>query len=180
MSREVKRRRFNEAVVNMLFPQPLPPPQLQPDEEEREPVNVLREDFEGDLIPDDLEETGYSTSDDNGDGEPVRPQQLTRAQRKRLRKKKLKEDACRRGKIIGPLLPSTRNDVGDLGGGDGDVVEKEPPAVRRSAAENKLDATTNKSGEKAAGVNQKKLKQRRMAKRLAKEGLKSSSSVDNC
>ncbi|XP_042972356.1 uncharacterized protein LOC122304260 isoform X1 [Carya illinoinensis] len=179
MSREVKRRRFNEAVVNMLFPQPLPPP-LQPDEEEREPVNVLREDFEGDLIPDDLEETGYSTSDDNGDGEPVRPQQLTRAQRKRLRKKKLKEDACRRGKIIGPLLPSTRNDVGDRGGGDGDVVEKEPPAVRRSATENKLDATTSKSGEKAAGVNQKKLKQRRMAKRLAKEGLKSSSSVDNC
>lgn len=94
-----------------------------------------------------MEETGYSTSDDNGDGEPVRPQQLTRAQRKRLRKKKLKEDACRRGKIIGPLLPSTRNDVGDLGGGDGDVVEKEPPAVRRSATENKLDATTSKSGE---------------------------------
>lgn len=94
-----------------------------------------------------MEETGYSTSDDNGDGEPVRPQQLTRAQRKRLRKKKLKEDACRRGKIIGPLLPSTSDDVGDPGGGDGDVVEKEPPAVRRSAAENKLDATTNKSGE---------------------------------
>ncbi|KAF5463621.1 hypothetical protein F2P56_013779 [Juglans regia] len=176
MRREVKRRRFNEAVVNMLFPQPLSPPQLQPNEEEKEPVNVLREDFDADLIP----ETGYSTSDDNGDGEPVRPQQLTRAQRKRLRKKKLKEDACRRGKIIGPLLPSTSDDVGDPGGGDGDVVEKEPPAVRHSAAENKLDATTNKSGEKAAGVNQKKLKQRRMAKRLAKEGLKSSSSVENC
>jgi len=50
MRREEKRRRFNE--VNMLFPQPPPPPQvLWEEEEENEPVNVLRENFDMDLIP---------------------------------------------------------------------------------------------------------------------------------
>ncbi|KAK4584909.1 hypothetical protein RGQ29_022540 [Quercus rubra] len=51
-----------------------------------------------------------SASDGNDDSESG-TQKLTRAQRKRLRKKKLKEDASRRGKMIGPLLPSTKENV---------------------------------------------------------------------
>lgn len=162
-------------------------------------MNELREDFDVDLIPDDLEESGCSTSDDNGDGERG-PEKLTRAQRKRLRKKKLKEDASRRVKIIGPLLPSTGDGCG-IGGGDA-VLGKEPPAVRYSAADKELDVTVDQSGEepntcprrheqphkpsqkdtpgeKGECANQKKLKQRRMAKRVAKERLKSSN-VEKC
>ncbi|KAB1214925.1 Serine carboxypeptidase-like 18 [Morella rubra] len=124
----------------------------------------------------DLEESGCSTSDDNGDGERG-PEKLTRAQRKRLRKKKLKEDASRRVKIIGPLLPSTGDGCGS-GGGDA-VLGKEPPAVRYSAADKELDVTVDQSGEKGECANQKKLKQRRMAKRVAKERQKSSN-VKKC
>ncbi|XP_062177971.1 uncharacterized protein LOC133882773 isoform X2 [Alnus glutinosa] len=142
MRREEKRRRFNEAVVDMLFPQPPPPPQVlgeeEEEEEENEPVNILREDFDTNLIPDDLEESGCSACDDT-DGESGPRRKLTRAQRKRLRKKKLKEDASRRGNIVGPLLrPSTSESEG----GD---VETEPPDVRRNVAEKKVDATAANS-----------------------------------
>ena len=82
-----------------------------------------------------MEKSSCSASDGNDDSESG-TQKLTRAQRKRLRKKKHKEDASRRGKIIGPLLPSTK-EVGDGGCTGG---------VRRIAAEN-VDATSDKSGE---------------------------------
>lgn len=241
MRREEKRRRFNEAVVNTLFPQSPPPPQVVSEEEENETVNILRDDFDMDLIPDDLEESGCSACDDT-DGESGPRRKLPRAQRKRLRKKKLKEDASRRGNITGPLLPSTseseagrsgggggvieteppgvrrnaakskvdatadnsgenkkklkedasrhgiiigpllpstgESEAGDCGGGGGDV-ETEPPDVRHNATEKKVDATADNSGEEAASANKKKLKHRRMAKRLAKERLKSSN-MENC
>ena len=84
-----------------------------------------------------MEKSSCSTSDDNDndDGGESGTQKLTRAQRKRLRKKKLKEDASRRGKIIGPLLPSS-NDDGDVG-------------VRQNAAEN-VGAASDKSGEESS------------------------------
>lgn len=62
-----------------------------------------------------------SSSDDN-DGEKGGSGRLTRAQRKRLRKKKLKEAAPQRRKIIGPLLPGSSD--------DGNVAE----SVRQNAA----------------------------------------------
>jgi hypothetical protein len=72
---------------------------------------------------------------------------LPRAQRKKLRKKKLKEDASCRGNITGPLLPSTsESEAGNCGGGGGDV-ETEVPDTRRNAAEKKVDATADNSGE---------------------------------
>lgn len=160
MNREEKRRRFNEALVNMLYPQP-----PQPEEEEK-PVNLLEEEFDVDLISDDLEKSSCSTSDDNDndDGGESGTLKLTRAQRKRLRMKKLKEDASRRGKIIGPLLPSS-NDDGDVG-------------VRQNAAENVV-AASDKSGEQPGCASQKKGKQRRIAKRLAKERSKLAT-VEHC
>ena len=48
---------------------------------------------------------------------------LTRAQRKRLRKKKLKEAACNRREIIGPQLPGKSED------------DQQSEGVRRNAAE---------------------------------------------
>ncbi|KAK4584881.1 hypothetical protein RGQ29_022526 [Quercus rubra] len=163
MNREQKRRRFNEALVNMLYPQPSPPP---PEEEEK-PVKLLEEEFAVDLTSDDLEKSSCSASDVNDDSESGQ-QKLTRAQRKRLRKKKLKEDASRRGKMIGPLLPSTK-EVGDDGCTGG---------VRQNAAEN-VDAASDKSAEQPACANQKKRKHRRMAKRLAKERCKIAD-VEHC
>jgi hypothetical protein len=92
---------------------------------------------------DDLEESGCSACDDT-DGESGPRWKLPRAQRKR---KKLKEDAFRRGNIAGPLLPSTsESEAGDCGGGGGDV-ETEPPGVRRNAAKKGVDATVDNSGE---------------------------------
>ena len=82
-----------------------------------------------------MEKSSCSASDVNDDSESGQ-QKLTRAQRKRLRKKKLKEDASRRGKMIGPLLPSMK-EVGDDGCTGG---------VRQNAAEN-VDAASDKSGE---------------------------------
>lgn len=52
--------------------------------------------------PDHAETACYS-SDGIDEGAP---EKLTRAQRKRIRKRKLKEAASSRRKIIGPLLPS--------------------------------------------------------------------------
>ncbi|KAK7844580.1 uncharacterized protein LOC111989276 isoform X2 [Quercus suber] len=164
MNREQKRRRFNEALVNMLYPQP--PPSPPPEEEEEKPVKLLEEEFAVDLSSDDLEKSGCSTSDDNDDSESG-TQKLTRAQRKRLRKKMLKEDASRRGKMIGPLLPSTK-EVGDDGCTGG---------VRQNAAVN-VDAASDES-EQPACANQKKRKHRRMAKRLAKERCKIAD-VEHC
>lgn len=163
MNREQKRWRFNEALVNMLYPQPPPSP---PPEEEEKPVKLLEEEFAVDLSSDDLKKSGCSTSDDNDDSESG-TQKLTRAQRKRLRKKMLKEDASRRGKMIGPLLPSTK-EVGDDGCTGG---------VRQNAAVN-VDAASDES-EQPACANQKKRKHRRMAKRLAKERCKIAD-VEHC
>lgn len=91
-----------------------------------------------------LGEIGSSSTSDEG-GNDGGSQKLTRAQRKRLRRKKLKEHACRRRKIIGPLLPPQIEDE-DVEGNSifgGDKLENEPPTVRCYAAEEAY----NKPGE---------------------------------
>ncbi|PQM37158.1 uncharacterized protein Pyn_15557 [Prunus yedoensis var. nudiflora] len=152
MRREEKRRKFNEAVLNTLFPPPSPPSITT---NEDVPLSILLQDFE-----EDLGESGSATTsgDDDGSGESE-PQRLTRAQRKRLRKKKLKEDASRRGELIGPLLPPTV-----------DRGENEAQGVRRNASEEPDAAIVEKPGdEPPACSNQNKVKQRRKAKKLARE-----------
>ncbi|XP_024932081.2 uncharacterized protein LOC107424921 isoform X2 [Ziziphus jujuba] len=174
MSSQEKRRKFNEAVVNMLFPPPPPPPHPQDGDE---PLNILSEGFDAELFSGPkkyelgLGEIGSSTTSDEDDdgggggggGNDSGSQKLTRAQRKRLRKKKLKEDASRRRKIIGPLLPPHN-----------DKLENDPPTVRCYAAEEAFD----KPGEPSNLGPQNKLKQRRMAKKLARKSLKVSSEED--
>ncbi|TXG59948.1 hypothetical protein EZV62_014521 [Acer yangbiense] len=161
MGREEKRRKFREAAVN----------------EEEKPIDTLSEDFQVELInPDDYirssNSSGDDDEDDNVDGSECEPQKLTRAQRKRLRKKKLKEDASRRSKIIGPLLPTPNND--DDGGG-----ENVSPSVRQNADE-ECAVTSDMPREIIGCSDQKKLKNRRKAKKLTRDRLKCSSSKENC
>ncbi|KAM5576838.1 hypothetical protein ABKV19_007598 [Rosa sericea] len=145
MRREEKRRKFNEAVLNTLYPPPSPP--SPPPKDEDVPLNILRQKFE-------LDSGSSATSgDEDGTGESE-TQKLTRAQRKRLRKKKLKEDASRRKQIIGPLLPST---VGE--------GENCTPDVRRNASEEPSDQPP----QPGCSNQENKVKQRRKAKKLAKE-----------
>lgn len=66
-------------------------------------------------------ENAVSTSGD--EEHESETEKLTRAQRKRIRKKKLREEAMRRGKLIGPLLPTTAAHCGDA------------PPVRSNASE---------------------------------------------
>ncbi|KAJ0040667.1 hypothetical protein Pint_27866 [Pistacia integerrima] len=174
MRREEKRRKFHEAVLNTLYPPPSPP---QAVDEEEKPGHPL-EDFDVELINlDDFVRTGSSSDggddvdDNNGEGGECEPQKLSRAQRKRLHKKKLKEDASRRSKIIGPLLPTTnKEDENDNDGRD----EIQQPGVRQNVHE-ECEVTKDKFGGAVGCSKQKKLKNRRLAKRVAKEQLKLSS-----
>ncbi|KAJ9170544.1 hypothetical protein P3X46_018644 [Hevea brasiliensis] len=156
MRREEKRRKFHEALLNTLYP-PKPEPQA---EDEKEPLSTPGEDFDVNLIPDDygLRQCSSSTSEDDGESD-CGQQKLTRAQRKRLRKKKLKEENSRRREIIGPLLPPSNNDSGGDGSG---AVDEDTPGARENADDS--------HGNQSSGS---KVKQRRMAKRLGRERLKS-------
>ncbi|KAI3462673.1 hypothetical protein Pfo_019336 [Paulownia fortunei] len=165
MKEEEKQRKFHEALLKMLYPPPPSPPPRQEDEEEEEkkliePLNDLPEEEleneEGCSLP--------SSSDDN-EGENGGTEKLTRAQRKRLRKSKLKVAASRRRKIIGPLLPGSSDDRND---GSVEVVGNVPESVRQNAA-------TDVSGEPTSCSKTNKLKQRRKSKKLAGEKLNSSS-----
>lgn len=86
-------------------------------------MNILREDFELHELGERESGSSATSGDEDGNGDSG-TQKLTRAQRKRLRKKKLKEDTCRRKQVIGPLLPLTI-----------DEGENGPPGVRRNASE---------------------------------------------
>ncbi|GAV57715.1 hypothetical protein CFOL_v3_01251 [Cephalotus follicularis] len=171
--REEKRRKIHEAILNTLYPPPPSPP-----EEEVKTSNTLGDEFDVELIsPDDYVKKSGSSQCDSEDEHETGPKNLTRAQRKRLRKKKLKQDAARRGNMIGPLLLATycEDDNRDVGV----VVGNESPVVRQNAAEGIHDATSDNKGVLSACTNENKLKQRRIAKRVAKEKSKSSS-MDNC
>ncbi|GMN34305.1 hypothetical protein TIFTF001_004616 [Ficus carica] len=114
---------------------------------------------------DDSEE-GSSSSTSNDDGE----NKLTRAQRKRLRRKKLKTDASRRRKIIGPLSPPADDD--DNGSeGKNLALENGSPTVRRNAAEESPPRTDQPGEPPTCAKNRSRVKQRRLAKKLARKNL---------
>ncbi|KAK4260200.1 hypothetical protein QN277_003346 [Acacia crassicarpa] len=157
MNREERKRKFNDAIVNMLFPPPPSPP-----EEESRPVQASITGFDSDAIPDTLD--GYENASTSSEEEQESDsQKLTRAQRKRIRKKKLKEEAIRRGKLIGPLLPAG----GNLGS---DQEANHPPPVRSNASESQENCGTEETDPQTS----KKVNQRRKAKRMAKVRQKSS------
>lgn len=158
MRRQERRRKFNEAVINCLYP---PRPSqvisvsvspcvcwvvtapylidglLSQVEEEEDPKSVSSTELKVDCFPglkirtrcpikntwdeahdlraldvcaDDSGDAG-SPSLSESDGEAVGGERkMTRAQRKRIRKKKLREESIRRGKMVGPLLLSVDED----------------------------------------------------------------------
>ncbi|KAF7809943.1 pre-mRNA-splicing ATP-dependent RNA helicase prp28 [Senna tora] len=160
MEREERKRKFNEAIVNMLYP----PPPSQP-EQESKPVQAA-----SDAIPDTLlEDSGSASSSGDEEQESEPDQKLTRAQRKKIRKKKLKEEAVRRGELIGPLLPLNRTNTDQCA----DPDAKRSPPVRPNASEENSGAD-----EPADGLPAKKINQRRKAKKMAKVKPKSSSNSD--
>ncbi|XP_020103836.1 uncharacterized protein LOC109720899 isoform X1 [Ananas comosus] len=107
--REAKRKKFHEALLNLYHPPPPPPPHDSPPRlDEAESVEVLYRDTDLEFDPEDgdyaRKERSSSSESDCGS------KTLTRAQRKRIRKRKLKEGATVRRKVIGPLLPEGYQD----------------------------------------------------------------------
>ncbi|KAL6952481.1 hypothetical protein U1Q18_050628 [Sarracenia purpurea var. burkii] len=136
MENEERRRKFHESLLNMLYPPPSSPPHITQGRDEEERVNLLRDCLNVDHIS---EESGSSSSSDDDEGE-CGSQKLTRAQRKRLRKRKLKRASSHRRKIIGPLLPTNSDDgVVDL--------RNEAQGVRCNVAE-KSDIGNDKPGKR--------------------------------
>nr|GLL26419.1 uncharacterized protein LOC109177932 isoform X2 [Ipomoea trifida] len=149
--REEKRRKFHEGLLKMLYPSPSSPSHQR--ESSGEAENTHSEGLDLDLVPDEYENERSSSSSSASDHEGgCEPQKLTRAQRKRIRRKKMKEAASRRQKIIGPLLPNA-SDVG------AEIADEHPPGVRQNGH----------TPEEAWSTKQNKVKQRRMAKKLGGE-----------
>uniref|UniRef100_A0A803PE97 Uncharacterized protein n=1 Tax=Cannabis sativa TaxID=3483 RepID=A0A803PE97_CANSA len=161
MSREEKRRKFHEAVLNMLYPLPISQ-QLPKDDN-----SALLNNFTEDDLGGTSSKASSSEDDDDGENEPGK---LTRAQRKRLRKKNLKIDASRRGRIVGPLLPPTAVNDENFG-----LENHSSPSVRPNASK-----TDEKPGGEVNTLNKSKVKQRRMAKKLGRESSVASHQNDNC
>ncbi|KAJ6739845.1 hypothetical protein OIU79_000070 [Salix purpurea] len=169
MRHEKKRRQLHEALLNTLYPQ------LHETEDGKGPVSTASDGFDVSVIPDDygLRQSGSSTSEEDNDGEgrsEFETPKLSRAQRKRLRRNKLKDDISRRGKIIGPLPLSINN----VDGKRSSAVKERPPAVRQNDDEDDRHFSAAASNNPGGGASQSKVKQRRMAKRLAREKLKPS------
>lgn len=75
------------------------------------------------------------------------PDKLTRSQRKRVRRRKLKEAASRRRKIIGPLLPSTLEDNEDTKGEPSNTEKEQPHVNNNETAQALEDSHIDKPGE---------------------------------
>ncbi|KAI3704614.1 hypothetical protein L1987_74839 [Smallanthus sonchifolius] len=166
MKRKERQQKFHDSLLNMLYAPPLPPPHHNQFDDQT--LNFAREIVNSDshhINTDELEEedeTNLSASSEE-QGE-LGFQKLTRAQRKRLRKQKLKEAASRRRQIIGPQLPP-----GDqIDGGVSAVAEHQhPEGVRRNAAEKPESGNDlNHRGEASACV---KVKHRRMSKKNTRD-----------
>ncbi|KAI7756362.1 hypothetical protein M8C21_011104 [Ambrosia artemisiifolia] len=151
MKRKERQQKLHDSLINILYalsssssPSPPPPPPSQSSHQTKfddETLNIAREIINSDthhINTDELEEEKEEERSEE-DGE-LGSQKLTRAQRKRLRKKKLKEAASHRRHIIGPQLP-----VDQMGGDriDGEVSDGSEhghedgcmEGVRRNAAE---------------------------------------------
>ncbi|KAJ8627654.1 hypothetical protein MRB53_020961 [Persea americana] len=102
-----KQQKFHEAFMKIFFP-PQPIQQTPQQQVEDEPVVFVREgsDANSGSDYDNVEERNALA-----DASDCMSDKLTRSQRKRIRRRKLKEAASRRRKIIGPLLPSTDEDT---------------------------------------------------------------------
>ncbi|KAD5960949.1 hypothetical protein E3N88_12422 [Mikania micrantha] len=135
MSRKERQQKFHDSLVNMLYASPSPPPHHSESEFDEQTLNFAREIVNSDthrINTDEFngeEETRLSASSEE-QGE-LGFKKFTRAQRKRLRKRKLKEAGSHRRQIIGPQLPPD-----DLIDGEVSHVpeHQHPQGVRRNVA----------------------------------------------
>ncbi|CAL9245048.1 unnamed protein product [Arabidopsis halleri] len=181
--REEKRREFHEALLQTLYP---PPPSSPPSPSSSpSPVEVVDDEpFDVTLInPEDylkIDSSNHGDVNENGD-ESETAEKPSRAQRKRLRKKMLKEEAVRRKKVIGPLLPTEMLQthdgirVGDAGGSnfeeeDSDGDEEETSGSISNICPQLIKSFFSCLVEKIDDNDKtRKVKKRREAKKLAKE-----------
>ncbi|KAI4324825.1 hypothetical protein MLD38_030277 [Melastoma candidum] len=165
MHREEKKRKFHEAVVNMLFP---PSIDDELDDDDSDIIPTERHDNSGD----DSSSLPKEDIGDDGNTE-FQNKQLTRAQRKRIRKKRLKEESIRRGKMIGPLVLLNNGDGMCSKGGSCGVAKDDALDIQNDQRVG-YDAMPSKIEAQPIRDCSKKLKQRRAAKRQAKDAPKSS------
>ncbi|CAE6261683.1 unnamed protein product [Arabidopsis arenosa] len=181
--REEKRREFHEALLQTLYPPPSSPPSPS---SSPSPVEVVDDEpFDVTLInPEDylkIDSSNHGDVNENGDESGI-AEKPSRAQRKRLRKKMLKEEAVRRKKVIGPLLPTEMLQthdgriVGDAGGNnfeeedsDGDEEETSGSISNNCSQLVRPNAQEKKQGKIDDNDKTRKVKKRREAKKLAKE-----------
>ncbi|KAH6824952.1 hypothetical protein C2S53_008215 [Perilla frutescens var. hirtella] len=193
MKGDEKQRKFHETLLKMMYPPPSTP--LSDKEAEEQDESILMESF-NDPPEDEIEnEAPSQSSGDDNKGDDAG--KLTRAQRKRLRKRKLKEAASRRRKIIGPLLPGSNNDV-DHSRGSIEDVSNVAESVLQNAVTNvsgdhnhgsSVEVVSNvaegvrqtAAGEEApcSNKNKLKLKQRRKSKKMVVGKSSTPSSTDD-
>ncbi|KAL5099141.1 hypothetical protein RYX36_003468 [Vicia faba] len=117
MKPDERKRRFNDAIVNTLYP-----PSPQDPEPVTDPIELESYTDVISATLDDCENASISGEEEEHGSDA---EKLTRAQRKRIRKKKMKEESILRGKLIGPLMPQSQSTQA----GDHD-----PPPVRSNAS----------------------------------------------
>ncbi|KAJ4962449.1 hypothetical protein NE237_022388 [Protea cynaroides] len=183
---EDKRRKSYEAFLNIFYPPRANQSQHQLEEEEEPAVrnptltsavpHGVCDISKGDEEVAEEEKNSESESDSE-----CTARNLSRSQRKRLRRKKLKQAASSRRRIIGPMLPSTEK----IPHGVDNALDQHPitpPLPEWSLPETVIHNANAAEGVGAGNrdcrgeprnVQNNKLKQRRLAKKLSR-------STNNC
>ncbi|XP_071705804.1 uncharacterized protein [Rutidosis leptorrhynchoides] len=175
MKRKEKQQKLHNSLINMLYPPPSPSPSPSPSPPHQNEFDQQTLDLALEIVNSDHhqintdvldEEKGVSVSSEEEDDDELGIQKLTRAQRKRLRRKKLKEAASNRRLIIGPELPD--NAIADIDCDRNKFHEtQQSEGVRRNASE---------GSEKVSCA---KVKHRRMSKKNAIDKPKSPHETTN-
>jgi len=144
-----RHRQFQAAVLRQLYP-----PRHNENEVEQEQIVDVPEIL-GNLQSED--DINANISESPSDSAENCSQHLTRAQRKRIRKKKLKEAASNSKKLIGPLLPA--KPLVEYFSTEAPICPDAEPSGLQSQERSGISDI-------GASTGQRKLKQRRHAKRL--------------
>ncbi|KAK9165999.1 hypothetical protein Scep_001190 [Stephania cephalantha] len=195
MKKEEKQRKFHQTLLNILYPSS--PSSLSPSPVTNSTLPILsslttdnpnprpiefsvalkedKEEEEEEEQHDDIASSDLNLNPDDGnspsDASGFESGKLTRAQRKRLRRKKLKQEAnSGRRKLIGPLLPPSANDcdnnkvvgedeqssvldhgIGEPGGGLRDCISQNKVRRRRVAKRMERGASSVDAGTQVDG-----------------------------
>lgn len=157
-----RHRQFQAAVLRQLYPASPTHNENEVKQEHIVDVPELLENFQSE---DDI---NANISESPSDSAESCSQHLTRAQRKRIRKKKLKEAASNSKRIIGPLLPA-KPIVENFSTEAPKCHDAEPSGLQsqqRSAISDIGKRKADSLKEIGSSTAQRKSKQRRHAKRI--------------